>query len=81
MKNLTEMEIAKIKDIIDSEYRNGYLSDNDPVWTFSVVENNTDKGVLGSLVKKGIVNVYDWDDETVVEFTEMGLELAIKINS
>lgn len=73
LTNLTDLEKQMIEEIANSDYReDGNLASS--VW--QPVYNNQDKGVLGSLVKKGIV----WVDNTqkgyeTVMFTELGIEI------
>jgi hypothetical protein len=77
MINITEMETTVLLAIDNSEYGN-FLGDM--VWTFSLegsVPKKSLGGVLGSLSKKGLVDVNDWDDDggAVVNMTDLGMEV------
>lgn len=80
MPNLTEMEIEILKGIIYSDYNDERSVDSYP-WTFSVIsksgiEEKKARGVLSSLIKKGLIEVYDWDSDSVTELTDEGKDIV-----
>lgn len=78
--NITELEKKMLLAIPESDFAPGYFDEAPAVddmntWTFDVVTNNQDKGVVSSLVKKGLVIVQDsGSDESVIFFTDKGFD-------
>jgi hypothetical protein len=56
---LTQNEINMLQDIIDDQYSDGTL-DSSP-WSWSVCETKSRAAILGSLVKKGLMNCGDYE--------------------
>lgn len=82
--NFTSNQIQLILAIANSCYRGSDLAENEDVWSsFDLLSrgltysSTSHSGVMGSLVKKGIVEVHPWDQNNVVRFTEIGLKVAI----
>ena len=80
---LTENEKLMIENIINNEYDSGL---NNVVWVFAVQYSHNEfpmgsyKGILGSLVKKGLIEVYEHEkNENVVSLTEPGKKVAIQL--
>ena len=75
--NITELELRMIDEIAHSDYSylNGATpnSKEDIGWVWNPVETAQDKGVMTSLIKKGLVlhQVYD-ANETIVTLTDAG---------
>lgn len=80
---ITELEEKMITEIVRSCYRGGPLKDNEPVWAFDIVDTAERKGFASSLItliKKGLVTIYPWDEkDNVIQFTDAGHELATKM--
>jgi len=73
---LTEMEEKVLTGIDNSEFGDDLT---DQIWTCSI-ENTVPKGslggVLGSLSKKGLVDIMDWEENMpVVNLTQKGVEV------
>jgi predicted transcriptional regulator len=83
MMNLTENEKAIMKAGCDSEYDNFCEA---PTWVFSVIDNSKldakiARGVISSLVKKGLVEVFDNEgrgkaNDMAITATESGIEIC-----
>lgn len=83
--NLTENEKLMIENIINNEYDEGL--DAMP-WVFAVQYSHNEfpmesyKGILGSLVKKKLVEIWEYEkDENVVSLTESGKKVALQLFS
>ena len=80
---LTKNEKLMIENIINNEYDEGL---DNVTWVFAVQYSRNEfpiesyKGILGSLVKKGLVEVYDYEkDENAVSLTESGKKVALQL--
>ena len=81
--NLTENEKLMIENIINNEYDSGL---DNVTWVFAVQYSHNEfpkesyKGILGSLVKKNLVEVYEHEkNENVVSLTESGKKVALQL--
>ena len=78
MTKLTSNEIAGLKGIVDSDYRDGEHPVNHWVWDWSANPFKTKKtfsGVMASLNKKGLAKSEEWDtNEGVIAMTAAGWE-------
>jgi hypothetical protein len=72
-----------LNNIANSCYGNFCHEDPDhqdsQTWLFEACDNNDnftpkEKGVLSSLVKKELVIVHEYDEDSTIEFTEAGVE-------
>jgi hypothetical protein len=80
--NLTAFEIAVLRAIDNSEYGEYLLN---AVWTFTVADNMQPdgptgrqlSGVISSLVQKGVVDVQDYDDDSIIGLTRKGADAYI----
>lgn len=84
MQNLTELEIKILQASRTNEYCDAV--DEGAPWVFAVIEEsgilvNQARGVIASLVKKGIVIVEDYEnkgksDDMVFVLTDEGAEIT-----
>jgi hypothetical protein len=90
MIQLTELGITELEtDVMNAIRTSGfYDSGRDPVWSdylhdsCEICEKSQLSGVVGSLVKKGLVLVDNKDTtETCVQYTETGLKMMEKKES
>lgn len=77
---LTDKEEDILKAMRDNEFQDA-LTDVGGVWVFSVIDNagldaKVARGVISSLVKKGLVEVWDNDGEPCISYTDAGKEIA-----
>jgi hypothetical protein len=77
--NLTEKEVKVLKAIDESEYGDGLLDD---VWSFTIADNSdlipaSIGGIVGSLVKKGLVVGDTSYDDDYLGMTEAGVEAYV----
>jgi hypothetical protein len=67
---ITKLEEEMIRNIGDSDYNDG--DPRSATWTNVVVETNQGKGVLSSLIKKGLAVVRGNGKDSTVELTDEG---------
>lgn len=84
--NITQLEKQMIRNIARSEYTpiNGDIPQNyheTETWTNVVVVTNEDKGVLSSLIKKGLVAHQDEGRDSIIWLTQEGFEEYKKLES
>lgn len=86
-QKLTEKQVAVMKAVAYNEYCNKSPEEAtsiDDLKTWCYVEDfataadlpvTTTKGVLGTLVRRGLMTIEGWDEDNVVTFTEEGFKL------
>jgi len=77
----TEKEKAIFLGSRDNDYANVF--EEGCTWTFAVIDSSglspkEARGVLSSLIKKEIIVIEDYDDDTIFSYTIEGKKLALK---
>lgn len=77
--SLTPMERAILDAMRDNEYTD-CLEPHASVWTFSAIYNSgipaaQARGVISSLIKKGLISAGEYDGEPILSYTDAGRAL------
>lgn len=76
--NVTELELKGLEGICNSDYHDGAVRINNPVWTWSANPFNnlpTFSGIMSSLVKKGLAGADGNTKDACVWITKVGMDV------